>query len=94
MRGEPKKMLKNYKESSAKLRVTSMTFQRVKVPLGRIFQGYSVFCRILRATPSQGCEIQTSPSIKGNSLKFSKPQIPEWFEASHSFNSQLIPYQS
>jgi hypothetical protein len=36
-RGEPERMLGNHKESSTRSWVTSRTFQRVEVPLGRIF---------------------------------------------------------
>jgi hypothetical protein len=62
-RGEPERKLTNHIESSARLSVNYRTFQRVEVSLGRVFQGYSAFCGIPRATPSQGCGFQTPTSV-------------------------------
>jgi len=51
--GECERMFGNHFESSARLYISSKTF---KLPSGRVFQRYLVFCGIPRATPSQVCQ--------------------------------------
>jgi hypothetical protein len=50
--GRTERMLENHKGSSERLLVSSRVFQRVEVPSGRTFQGYSAFYGIPGATPS------------------------------------------
>jgi hypothetical protein len=64
MRKEPERMPGNNNESSARLQITSRTFLRVEVPLGRVFQGYSVFCGIPR-----GSKFWTLFPAKGNKFE-------------------------
>jgi len=50
---EPERMLGNHNESLERLWITSRTFQRIKVPSGRVFQKYLVFCGIHRGSLGQ-----------------------------------------
>jgi len=52
-KGEPERMFRSHIGSLTRWWVDSKTFQEVKVPLGRIFQGYLAFHGNPRATLSQ-----------------------------------------
>jgi len=65
--GEPERMLEAIL-SHEKVVVIYRTFQEVKVPSGRTFQGYLVFHGIPRATQVK-FEFQTLTSVKGNQFE-------------------------